>query len=108
MSRLIGLLVLSRLLLSADKLVRRLFLDVIGLPPTLDEQREFHQVYSNESPGRAVEVFLDDLFGRKEFGEKWARHWLDIARYADSNGSDFNLTYPEAWRYRELCDRGIE
>ena len=85
---------------SADNLVRRLFLDVIGLPPTLDEQRKFQAVYRNESPERAVEVFLDDLFGRKEFGEKWARHWLDIARYADSNGSDFNLTYPEAWRYR--------
>ena len=85
---------------SADKLVRRLFLDVIGLPPTLEEQRNFQAVYSNESPGRAVEVFLEDLFGRKEFGEKWARHWLDVARYADSNGSDFNLTYPEAWRYR--------
>ena len=85
---------------SAGKLVRRLFLDVIGLPPTLDEQLKFHEVYHGESPERAVQLALDDLFGRKEFGEKWARHWLDVARYADSNGNDFNLTYQEAWRYR--------
>ena len=92
---------------SADKLVRRLFLDVIGLPPTLDEQREFHEVYHGESPERAVQLALDDLFGRKEFGEKWARHWLDVARYADSNGSDFNLTYPEAWRYRNYVIKAL-
>ena len=92
---------------TADKLVRRLFLDVVGLPPTLEEQSEFQAVYSNESPERAVEVFLNDLFGRKEFGEKWARHWLDVARYADSNGSDFNLTYPEAWRYRNYVIKAL-
>jgi hypothetical protein len=73
----------------------------------LDEQREFHEVYHGESPERAVQLALDDLFGRKEFGEKWARHWLDVARYADSNGSDFNLTYPEAWRYRNYVIKAL-
>ena len=53
---------------------------------------------------RAVQLALDDLFDRKEFGEKWARHWLDVARYADSNGSDFNLTYQRGVAVSKLCD----
>jgi hypothetical protein len=84
----------------ADKLLRRLFLDLIGLPPTHDEREEFLSIYQKESPQKAVETFTDLLLNRKEFGEKWARHWLDVARYADSNGGDFNLTFHESWRYR--------
>ncbi len=84
----------------ANTLVRRLFLDLIGLPPSLDETHEFARIYSTISPTKAVETFTDKLLSRKEFGEKWARHWMDIARYADSNGGDFNLTFPESWRYR--------
>jgi cytochrome c553 len=84
----------------ADQLVRRLFLDLIGLPPTLDERKEFLRLYNEQSPDAAVDAFTDQLLARKEFGEKWARHWLDVARYADSNGGDFNLTFPESWRYR--------
>lgn len=85
---------------AADQLVRRLFLDLIGLPPTLTERQEFLRLYHEQSPDEAVNTFTNDLLSRKEFGEKWARHWLDIARYADSNGGDFNLTFQEAWRYR--------
>ena len=84
----------------ADKLVRRLFLDLIGLPPTRNERAEFLRLYHEKSPGSAVAFFTDQLLARHEFGEKWARHWLDVARYADSNGGDFNLTFHEAWRYR--------
>ena len=69
----------------AKTLARRLFLDLIGLPPTPNELHEFVQTYSEISPNRAVEIFTDKLLSRKEFGEKWARHWMDIARYADSN-----------------------
>ena len=83
-----------------DKLVRRLFLDLIGLPPTQDERAEFLRLYDERSADQAVAVFAERLLERREFGEKWARHWLDVARYADSNGGDFNLTYHEAWRYR--------
>ena len=85
---------------AADRLVRRLFLDLIGLPPSLVERREFLRLYHEQSPGDAVNTFADRLLARKEFGEKWARHWLDVARYADSNGGDFNLTFHQAWRYR--------
>ena len=84
----------------ANTLARRLFLDLIGLPPTPDELHEFVQIYTEISPDKAVEIFTDKLLSREEFGEKWARHWMDIARYADSNGGDFNLTFPESWRYR--------
>ncbi|MEM7010984.1 MAG: DUF1553 domain-containing protein [Verrucomicrobiota bacterium] len=84
----------------AEKLVRRLFLDVIGLPPTFEERAEFLRLYEAESPAHAMETFTQQLLDRREFGEKWARHWLDIARYADSNGGDFNLTFPQSWRYR--------
>ncbi|MFP6906660.1 MAG: DUF1553 domain-containing protein [Verrucomicrobiota bacterium] len=87
-------------LASADKLVRRLFLDVIGLPPTPDERGEFLRLFEEQSPAQAVDSLTDKLLARKAFGEKWARHWLDVARYADSNGGDFNLTFPESWRYR--------
>ncbi len=85
---------------AADQLVRRLFLDLIGLPPTLMERQEFLRLYHQQSPDEAVDTFTNDLLNRREFGEKWARHWLDVARYADSNGGDFNLTFNEAWRYR--------
>ena len=84
----------------ANTLARRLFLDLIGLPPTPDELHEFVRIYTEKSPNKAVGTFTDKLLSRKEFGEKWARHWMDIARYADSNGGDFNLTFPESWRYR--------
>ncbi|MEM1294605.1 MAG: DUF1553 domain-containing protein, partial [Verrucomicrobiota bacterium] len=83
-----------------EKLVRRLFLDLIGLPPTLEEQETFSRLYSEKSPAFAVEQTTNELLARTAFGEKWARHWLDLARYADSNGGDFNLTFHEAWRYR--------
>ena len=85
---------------AADKLVRRLFLDLIGLPPNLMERQEFTRLYHERSPGEAVDTFANQLLARTAFGEKWARHWLDVARYADSNGGDFNLTFPQAWRYR--------
>ncbi|OUT53941.1 MAG: hypothetical protein CBB71_23710 [Rhodopirellula sp. TMED11] len=83
-----------------DKLVRRLYLDLIGLPPSLQERESFLSLYHQQSPQVAVETVADRLLARREFGEKWARHWLDVARYADSNGGDFNLTFFESWRYR--------
>ncbi len=86
---------------SADRVVlaRRLFFDITGLPPTIAEVEEFT---NNDSP-EAIESLVDDLLGRLEFGERWGRHWLDVARYADSNGCSIeaNNTYDNAWRYRD-------
>lgn len=79
------------------RLVRRLYLDITGLPPSSVEMKDFLN-----SPGlESYEKLIDDLLGRKEFGEHWARMWLDVARYADSNGSDENLFYANAHRYRD-------
>jgi hypothetical protein len=83
----------------ADKrtLIRRATLDLIGLPPTQDEVKAF---LADASP-TAFETVVERLLSSPRYGERWARHWLDIARYADSNGLDENLAYANAWRYRD-------
>ncbi|MFM8250635.1 MAG: PSD1 and planctomycete cytochrome C domain-containing protein [Planctomycetota bacterium] len=88
---------------SRRQLVRRLFFDLIGLPPTPDEIREFEQ----DQAGTAVERLVDRLLQSPHFGERWGRHWLDVARYAESNGSTDNVTYPHAWRYRDYVIRSL-
>lgn len=77
-------------------LLRRLHYDLTGLPPTAEETRAFVADPSRQHLVRIV----DDLLARPAFGEKWGRHWLDVARYADSNGGDRNYTFYQAWRYR--------
>ncbi len=76
--------------------LRRVTFDLIGLPPTPKEIDDFLADESSE----AHEKVVDRLLASRQFGEHWGRHWLDVARYADSNGSDFNATYFNAWRYR--------
>jgi hypothetical protein len=77
--------------------VRRLFYDVLGLPPSHAEISLFEQDPSPEAWARLV----DRLLARPEFGERWARHWLDLVRYAETNGYERDGTKPEAWRYRD-------
>jgi hypothetical protein len=77
-------------------LLRRLTFDLIGLPPAPEDMEAFQR---DDSP-EAVERVVDRLLSFKQFGERWGRHWLDVARYADSNGSDENFTYYDAWRFR--------
>ncbi|MDQ1472001.1 MAG: hypothetical protein QOJ99_3481 [Bryobacterales bacterium] len=83
----------------ADKgtLIRRAKYDLLGLPPTEDEIREFT---SDNSPDAFAKV-VDKFLASPHYGEKWGRHWLDVARYAESCGVDENDAYTEAWRYRE-------
>jgi len=78
-------------------LIRRLSFDLTGLPPTPEEVRAF---VADPSPS-AVEALVDRLLDSPRFGERWARHWLDVARYAESNGKESNFPYPHAWRYRD-------
>lgn len=78
-------------------LVRRLYFDLIGLPPT----PEFLDIYVNNTDENKYEKLVDYLLSQKEFGERWGRHWLDIARYGDSTGKDQNITYPYAYQYRD-------
>jgi hypothetical protein len=77
-------------------LLRRVFLDLIGLPPTPEEQDRFLK----DSSPLAFERVVDDLLSRPQFGERWARHWLDTVRYAESNGYERDGAKPSAWRYR--------
>ncbi|MES2596768.1 MAG: PSD1 and planctomycete cytochrome C domain-containing protein [Verrucomicrobiota bacterium] len=77
-------------------LLRRLCFDLIGLPPT-PAQMEAFQKGGEAEYARIV----DELLQSPRFGERWGRHWLDVARYAESNGRESNLTFPHAWRYRD-------
>jgi mono/diheme cytochrome c family protein len=78
-------------------LVRRAYLDLIGLPPTPAEVEEFLQ---DREPG-AWERLVEKLLASPHYGERWGRHWLDVARYADSNGYEHDFHRPNAWRYRD-------
>jgi hypothetical protein len=84
-------------------LIRRLHFDLIGLSPMADEIVSFSTAYHNDRAA-AIERLVDSLLERPQFGERWGRHWLDVARYAESNGDDGlgrNATFPHAWRYRD-------
>ena len=84
---------------AADKvtLLRRATFDLTGLPPTPEEVKAFLQ---DKSP-RAFEKVVDRLLSSPHYGEKWARHWLDLARYAESEGFKADETRPNSWRYRD-------
>jgi hypothetical protein len=83
----------------ADKLtlLRRVYFDLIGVPPSLAEMETFVKDKSPEALTRVV----DRLLASPQFGERWGRHWLDVARYAESSGKESNIAYPHAWRYRD-------
>ena len=78
-------------------LIRRATFDLTGLPPTPEEAQAF---LADASP-EAYPRLIDRLLASPRYGEKWGRHWLDVARYADSNGLDENLVYNSAFRYRD-------
>jgi hypothetical protein len=78
-------------------LLRRVYFDVIGLPPTPAQIEAFVQDKSPEALAKVV----DALLASPQFGERWGRHWLDVARFAESTGRERNFTFPEAWRYRD-------
>ena len=77
-------------------LLRRLCFQLTGLPPTPEQTRAFLDDRRPDALARLVDRLLDS----PRFGERWGRHWLDLARYADSNGLDENFLFREAWRYR--------
>ncbi|MGY8671237.1 MAG: DUF1549 domain-containing protein, partial [Verrucomicrobiia bacterium] len=78
-------------------LIRRATYDLIGLPPTSAEVQGFLDDSSTNAFGKVIERLL----ASKHYGVRWGRHWLDVARYADSNGLDENLAFGNAWRYRD-------
>ncbi len=83
----------------AATMLRRLSFDIIGLPPSLGEIAAFEKEWI-ASPQAAIERAADRLLASPDFGARWGRHWLDIARYAESSGNSRNMAYVLAWRYR--------
>ena len=83
----------------ADKLtlLRRVYFDLIGLPPS---PKDIDAFVKDQSPDAFAKV-VDRLLASPQFGERWGRHWLDVARYAESTGKDVNIAFPHAWRYRD-------
>ena len=83
--------------------LRRVSLDLIGLPPTLAELDAFLADDSAEAWTKVV----DRLLASPHYGERWGRHWLDLARYADTEGFEHDVTRPNAWRYRDYVVRSL-
>ena len=84
-------------------LIRRATIDLSGLPPTPDEVGQF---LADTRPDAFARV-IDRLLASPAYGERWGRHWLDVARYADSNGLDENTAFGNAWRYRDYVVRAF-
>ena len=78
-------------------LIRRLYFDLIGLPPSPQDIDAFIGDRSSE----ALKNLVDRLLDSPQFGERWGRHWLDVVRFAESSGMEFNFTYPHAWPFRD-------
>lgn len=88
---------------SRAQLVRRLYIDLIGLPPTIEQSHEFIHDTSDD----AVERLVDQLLASPRYGERWAQHWLDIAHYADTHGFERDQKRENAWRYRDYVIRSL-
>jgi uncharacterized protein DUF1553/uncharacterized protein DUF1549 len=84
-------------------LLRRTYLDLVGLPPSPEEQDAF---LADSSPN-AFEKVVDRLLTSPHYGERWAQHWLDIVRFAESNGYEADSDRPHAWRYRDYVARSF-
>ena len=83
--------------------LRRLYFDLIGLPPTVAQV----QAFENSTSPEAWERVVDELLASPHYGERWGRHWLDLARYADSSGFHDDYDRPNAWRYRDYVIRSL-
>jgi len=84
-------------------LVRRAYMDLLGLPPTPEQTQAF---VKNPSPHAYIQL-VDELLENKHYGERWGRHWLDVARYGDSNGYRYDDDQPAAYHYRDFVIRAF-
>ena len=88
---------------SRRSLLRRLSYGLTGLPPSVRELQGFEKAYGEG----AYEEMVDRYLASPQFGERWARHWLDLVRYAETMGHEFDYTIPNAWRYRDYLIRAF-
>ncbi|MBA4190575.1 MAG: hypothetical protein C0467_21520, partial [Planctomycetaceae bacterium] len=84
-------------------LIRRVYADLIGLPPTPEEVETFEK----DTAANAYEKVVDKLLASPHYGERWARHWLDIVRYGETDGFERNKPRPDAWHYRDWVIRAL-
>ena len=87
-------------------LVRRVYLDLIGLPPTPEEVERFVQSSASNSQS-ALAALVDDLLARPQHGERWSRHWLDVARFAESSGFEHDYDRQGAFHYRDFVIKAL-
>jgi hypothetical protein len=87
-------------------ILRRLTFAITGLPPTIEQQKAFEKAAS-KNLSKATETLIDELIESAHFGERWARHWMDWVRYADSHGSEGDPGIPNAFRYRNYLIRAL-
>jgi hypothetical protein len=87
-------------------LIRRASIVLTGLPPTPDQVAEFQRNYAEDSEQAYAEL-VDRLLGSAHFGERWAQHWLDVIRWAETNGSESNMYRKNAWIYRDYVIRAF-
>lgn len=87
-------------------LIRRIYYDVTGLPPTPEEVSEFQTAWDND-PEAAWDEVINRLLASDHYGERWAQHWLDVARYADTAGFSNDYERSNAWRYRDYVIRSL-
>ena len=90
-------------LASRRTLIRRVYLDLIGLPPRPQDVERF----VNDKSPKAYEALIDRLLASEHYGERWGRHWLDVARYADGDGYEYDKVRPQSWRYRDYVIRAF-
>ncbi len=91
---------------SPETLARRIYFDLIGLPPSVEQTAAF-KVAAEKNIAVAVENLVDELLASPHFGERWGRHWMDVVRYGESTGMERNATFPYAWRYRDWIIRSF-
>ena len=84
-----------------EVLLRRIHFDLVGLPPTIQDIERFLKARTRHGDDFAIAKEVDRLLDSPQFGERWGRHWLDVARFAESSGTEANISFPYAWRYRD-------
>ena len=89
-----------------ETLARRLSLDLIGLPPSLEQMEQYFPMKDGRRDGSKLEAYIDHLLASEHYGERWARRWLDLARYADTNGYEKDRER-SIWPYRDWVVRAL-
>ncbi len=90
-----------------EVILRRIAFDLVGLPPKESLRHAFLKQWETD-PDLAVAALVDALLESPAFGERWGRHWLDVARFAETSGREAEWTFPNAWRYRDYVIRSFQ